>query len=82
MSPPPDEPRTLPPSEDDEGPPILALRSLALDVDERFARRVRGRIERRVLAGDLVSLGWSGPLAVLLECLRASLGLLGPRRQP
>lgn len=56
---------------EDLGAPVEALRDLALDVDDTFGPRVRRRIERRVLAGELVELAWTGPLTAVVELLRA-----------
>jgi hypothetical protein len=53
------------------GEPVAELRTLSLDVDDRLGRRVRGSIERRVLAGDLLGLAWNAPLMILLEFIRA-----------
>lgn len=52
------------------GEPIAELRDVALPLSDRFADRVRGRIERRVLTGDFLELFWSAPLTMLLEFLR------------
>lgn len=63
------------PGDDDEavedtGLPVTQLQGLVLDVDDAFADRVGRRIQRRLLAGDLLQLAWSGPLLALLELLR------------
>lgn len=65
----------------DMGLPIDELRDLSLSVDGRFGRRVRGRIERRVLAGELLGLAWSAPVMVLFELLRAPFELFGSNRR-
>lgn len=49
------------------GGPLLELQDLSLDVGDRLRRRVRGSINRRVLAGELVGLAWTAPLTILLE---------------
>jgi hypothetical protein len=53
------------------GEPVAELRDLSLAVDERFGRRLRGRIERRVLTGEFLGLAWTAPMLMLLEFLRA-----------
>lgn len=68
-----------PVAEDDLGPPLEQLRDLAVPLSTSFPDRVRRRIERRVLAGALIDLAWTAPLAVLLELLRAPLEALGRR---
>lgn len=66
----------------DLGEPVTELRDLSLPVDDRFGRRVRGRIERRVLAGELLGLAWTAPLMTFLEFLRIPFELLLGRRRP
>jgi hypothetical protein len=66
----------------DLGEPIAELQHLSIALDERFARRVRGAIERRLLAGEMLSLAWTAPIAALLELLRAPFELLAGRRRP
>jgi len=64
------------------GEPVVALRHLSLDVDQGFGRRIRGRIERRHLAGDLIGLAWTAPVVMLFELLRAPFEwLAGTRRR-
>jgi hypothetical protein len=65
----------------DLGEPIAELRDLALTVDEGFGRRIRGRIERRVLAGDAVGLAWTASMLMVLEFLRAPFEVLAGRRR-
>ena len=63
---------------EDLGSPIEELRELAEEPSRGFARRVRGAIQRRVLAGHLLDLGWSAPLTVLREYVDViATGLLG-----
>ena len=57
-------------SVEETGLPVTQLRGLELVVDDRFADQVGRRIQRRLLAGDLLQLAWSGPLMALLEILR------------
>lgn len=66
----------------DLGEPVSELRDLSLAVDDRFGRRVRGRLERRVLAGELLGLAWTAPLMMLLEFLRIPFELLQGKRRP
>lgn len=70
----PEEPRNT--DDEDLGAPIAELQDLSLPVEARFGTRVRNGIERRVLAGDLVDVVWSGPVAVLLEFINALFSLV------
>jgi hypothetical protein len=63
------------------GEPVVELRDLSLAVDDRFGRRVRGRLERRFLAGELLGLAWTAPMMMLLEFLRAPFELLFGKRR-
>jgi hypothetical protein len=65
----------------DTGDPVVELRDLSLSVDDRFGRRLRDRIERRVLAGELLGLAWTAPLMMLLEFLRVPFELLVGKRR-
>lgn len=65
----------------DLGAPVHELRDLSWAVDPRFADRIRGRIERRVLASELLDFAWSAPLMMLLELLRLPLEVLAGRRR-
>jgi hypothetical protein len=67
--------------EDDMGEPVAELRDLSLAVDDRFGRRLRGKIERRVLTGELLGLAWTAPMLMLLEFLRAPFELLKGKRR-
>lgn len=71
------------PTENDEdlGEPIQELRDLTVSVGDQFDRRVRGAIERRLLAGELLSLAWTAPLTTLVELLRAPFEMLSARRR-
>ena len=71
-----------PGSDTDLGEPVSELRDLSLAVDDRFSRRVRGRLERRLLAGEFLSLAWTAPLMTLLEFLRIPFELFLGRRRP
>lgn len=66
----------------DLGEPVTEIRDLSLAVDDRFSRRVRGRVERRLLAGELLGLAWTAPLMMLLEFLRVPFELLLGKRRP
>jgi len=63
------------------GEPVPELKDLALAVDNRFGRKVRGRIERRALAGEFLGLAWTAPIMMLLELLRAPFELFQGKRQ-
>lgn len=77
MTPDGSRPGGEPPVDDpDMGEPVVELRDLSLAVDDRFGRRVRGRLERRVLAGEFISLAWRAPMMMLLEFLRVPFELL------
>jgi hypothetical protein len=66
---PPEDGATDDAAGDDIGAPVEALLDFELEVDDAFAQKVGRRIERRVLANELVTLAWTGPLAALLELL-------------
>jgi hypothetical protein len=66
-------------SPDDVGTPVDALHDLELAVSDDFADKVGRRIERRVLANELVNLAWSGPLAATLELLHIPFAWLSDR---
>jgi hypothetical protein len=70
-----------PPDDVALGQPIAELQDLTLGVSDRFGRRVRNGIERRVLAGDLLDLAWSAPIAALIELIRASFELFRGNRR-
>lgn len=70
-------------SEDpDMGDPLVELQDLSLAVDDRFGRRVRGRIERRVLTAEFLGLAWMAPITMLFEFLRLPFELLVGKRRP
>ncbi|MBK9241305.1 MAG: hypothetical protein IPL75_13850 [Acidobacteria bacterium] len=61
---------------------MTELKDLALAVDDRFlVAKVRGRIERRALAGEFVGLAWTAPIMMLLELLRAPFELFRGKRR-
>lgn len=66
----------------DMGEPVVELRDLSLAADDRFRRRVRGSIERRILTGELIGLAWTAPLMMLLELLRMPFELLVGKSRP
>ena len=70
-----------PAGDDDAGEPVAELRHLSLAVDDRFGRRVRGRIERRLLTGELLDLAWRAPAMMLLELVSGLFDLLGGKRR-
>ena len=49
------------------GEPLRELLDLPVDPSPDFVHRLRGRIERRRLSRDFVSLAWDGHLAVIRE---------------
>ena len=71
-----------PVNDGDMGEPVVELRDLSLSTDARFGRRVRGRIERRLLAGEFMGLAWTAPMMMLLELLRVPFELLVGKRRP
>jgi len=66
----------------DMGDPLVELQDLSLAVDDRFGRRVRGRIERRVLTAEFLGLAWTAPILMLFEFLRMPFELLVGKRRP
>jgi len=80
-------PDTPPPSgesstdTEDLGQPIAELQDLPLHVSDRFIRRVRGKIERRVIAGEFLGLAWTAPLMMLLEFIRIPFEAFGQGRR-
>ena len=71
------------PSSDTEdlGQPVTELQDLPLDVGDRFVRHVRGRIERRVVAGEFLGLAWTAPMMMLLEFIRIPFEAFGRDRR-
>lgn len=70
------------PSESEMGEPIGLLADHGVPPSTGFGGRVHRSIERRLLAADVTRLGVLGPLATLMELLRAlfeSLGATRPR---
>jgi len=68
------------PADGDDGAPVAELEGISIPVDERFGEQVRGRIERRLLAGDLIELAWMAPFIVLLEWLTTPFRMLQDRQ--
>jgi len=66
--------------EDELGPPIEELSSLRAPVSEGFVRKVRGRIDRRVLASSLLDMTWRGLGTVFLELLNVIFGIFGANK--
>lgn len=79
MAPDPDDP-TGDGTDEALGAPVTELQGLVLTVDERFARKLRNRIDRRLLTGIFIDLAWTAPLMVLLELLSAPFALLSRKR--
>ena len=70
------------PDSDESDVPLAELQGLALEPSPGFMRRVYGRLNRRVLAGQLLdfsSLGWA---ETLVEYLKMLFGLVGPHQRP
>lgn len=69
-----DDRGSMPAGPDEEDPtlgePVTELRDVGFGVGDQFATRVRGRIERRVLTGEVVELMWTAPVTMMLEFLR------------
>jgi hypothetical protein len=82
VSPDSPEPGAHTPDEAELGPPVEELRDLSWALDAGFTDRVRGRIERRVLAGEFLDFAWTAPLMLLLELLRAPFEMFAGRRRP
>jgi hypothetical protein len=59
------------------GRPIAELRELVVEVRPGFVGRVRRRIDRRVLTGQLLSLSWHVPAAIALEFLGMIFEMVG-----
>ena len=66
--------------EEDDGAPVTELHGLSISVDEGFGDQVRGRIERRLLTGDLLELAWTAPFIVLVEWLTMPFRMLHDRQ--
>jgi len=65
----------------DLGPPVAELRDVSLSLGDRFVGRVRGRIERRMLTGEVVELLCVAPVTMFLEFLRWPFEALSRDRQ-
>jgi hypothetical protein len=66
----------------DLGPPVVELQDLSISADDHFGRRVRGKIERRMLTGEFIDLAWTAPMMMLLEFLRVPFELFTRKRRP
>jgi hypothetical protein len=66
---------------EDLGQPLVELQDLPVEVDDRFVRQVRGRIERRVMTAELLGLAWTAPVTMLLEFIRIPFEALGRNRR-
>lgn len=72
----PENTEPIGPDEDPSlGEPVTELRDVSVALGDQFATRVRGRIERRVLTGEVIELIWTAPLTMVLEFLRWPLEL-------
>ena len=69
--------RRPPGNEDEEGRTIRELADLQVEVRSGFLRRVRRRIDRRMVTSQLLSASWHVPAAILLEFLGMIFGLFG-----
>jgi hypothetical protein len=70
------------PGADDPDAPIEELRDLGIEPSAGFVRGIYRRLNRRVLAGQLLdfsSLGWT---ETLVEYLKMLFGLVGPHQRP
>jgi len=70
----PDDPSDL-------GEPIAELADLGWTPGSRFANKVTGGIERRLLTGRLLDVAWTAPLLVLIEFLRVPFESLSTNRR-
>lgn len=66
---------------DDLGQPVAELLDLRLEVPDRFGRQVRGRIERRLVAGEFLGLAWAAPIMMFLEFVRMPFEAFGRGRR-
>lgn len=69
------------PDDADLGEPVAILRGASVALDEQFEQRVRDRIERRLLGGDIIELFWTAPSAILLGLLSRPIDILGERHE-
>lgn len=65
------------PSDDGDDHPLEELQTLLEPVSVGFLGRLRRRINRRLLAGQVVQLTWYAPVAVFLEFVGMLMGLIG-----
>jgi hypothetical protein len=75
-APPPHEPA----AEDDTGEPIEILRALEHDTSDTFIHGVRRRMERRLLAGDMIQMFWTNIGGLVMEIVGGVLGAFGRGR--
>ena len=59
----------------DTGEPITMLLDLAEDPVPGFVGRIRGALQRRLLASQLADLSWFTPVLVFLEYLKVIFGV-------
>lgn len=72
-------PDRLPDEDDEAGEPIAILRGLQVEPSPRFRDRLRNRIERRRVAGDLTGFLWTAPTIIAIEVLRVAFSI-APRK--
>lgn len=64
------------------GEPIEMLRELGEEPAPGFIARIRGALQRRLLASQLMDLSWFTPVLVVLEYLKVIFGFFErPRRK-
>lgn len=64
------------------GEPIAELADLGAEVRSGFVGRVRRRIDRRELTGQLLGFSWTAPFTILIEFLGMIFEMLGLARAP
>ena len=64
-----DESRHVRVDEINTGEPVAELLQLQVQPSPRLLEKLRSRIGRCLLAGDLAGLAWQGPIALLREFL-------------
>lgn len=58
------------PTDQETGPPILALREQELETSPAFTAKVRRRIHRRTTAAQMAGYSWHLPKVALIEMAR------------
>ena len=62
----------------DLGEPVAELAALEVELRQGFLARLRRRIDRRSLSGEMLVVSWELPKMVLLEFLRLLFDLCSP----